>query len=357
MTLHPNKYINFLLQLLYAALICVALYLGFKYALKWVFPLIIAYVLSAIILKPVDYLCKKLRFPRKLTAAVFTLLTVTLAVGLCYLIISTLVYEAVQLVNSLPSIAESVLEQLDGAQVFFDDIFKHLPAYLRDAPMFSLESWLGSLSLPQISVSGVFSSVTSAASFVPSMIISLVFIFVATYFLTGERSAISTFLRRQMSTKLYDSITDLRSYLSSSLFRWIKAQGILICVTFAILCVGFFIFRQPYAVLIAVIIALVDALPILGAGTILIPWALINLIGGDFKHAAAMGALYALVLIVRNTLEPHVVGTQLGMHPFVSLMCVYFGFRLAGFAGMFLVPLVVICLIHLHETGRIKLWK
>jgi len=356
MQLHSNRHINFMLQLLYLLVIGALLYLGFKYLLRYFVPLIIAFVISAIIIRPVNWLGDK-GVPRKVTAIIFTLLTVTLMGFLVYWLVSVIVIEATNLASALPQMVSGLMARLDTVQVAFDELFTHLPDAFQGSSAFDLQAWLSNLKLPEINVSGALSSAAGVASSLPGFLISLVFVFVATYFLTAQRAEIMDFLKRQLGEKLSEVLVDLKTFFFSSLFKWIKAQGILICITFVVLMIWFLILRQPYALLLSILIAIIDALPILGVGTVMIPWAIIDLLSGEFKHAILMILIYASVLIVRNSIEPKIVGTQLGIHPFVSLLCVYFGFRLAGFAGMFLLPMAVLCLIRLQENGRIHLWK
>ena len=94
-----------------------------------------------------------------------------------------------------------------------------------------------------------------------------------------------------------------------------------------------------------------------GAGTVLIPWALITLILGNFKLAISLAVLYAVILVVRNLVEPHVVAHQIGLHPLVTLMGICVGFRMFGFMGMFIVPLILLCIVKLNEWGYIRLWE
>lgn len=356
-TLHPNKYIDFLLKLLYLAVIGIAVYLVFRYALPWLAPLIIAYLLSCIIARPVNFLSRKKILPRKLASGIFTLLIVTLAALLVWWLGSALISEGVSFVNSLPSSLSSLADQLNALQSRLDTILQKLPAWLQGTNALSLESWLQNIKLPQIDVSAVATSLWGAASSLPMAIITVVFVIMSTYFLTAQRTEVVAFLQRQVGAGTFAAGKQLKDFLFGSVWKWCKAQLILICITFCVLSLGFLIIHQPYVLLLAVCIAVIDALPILGVGTVLIPWALYDLLTASFRHAIGLLLIYAAVLMVRNAIEPRIVGGQLGLHPFVTLLCLYFGFRTAGFMGLFLLPVTVLCLIKLREWGYIKLWR
>lgn len=111
-----------------------------------------------------------------------------------------------------------------------------------------------------------------------------------------------------------------------------------------------------YFVLIAAATAIFDILPVAGSGGVLIPWALFSLISGNYKQAIGLAIMYVVILIIRQYIEPKIVGTSLGVHPIVTLMGLYFGLKLFGFIGMFLVPLCIMTLKAFNDTGRIQLW-
>lgn len=357
MTLHPNRYINILLKLLFAAVIAGAGYLLFKFGLPLLTPLILAYLFSCLIARPVNFLSRKKILPRKLASGVFTLLIVTLAGLLIWGLVTALISEGASFINALPDKLSQLSGQLDRYQSRLDTLIGKLPPALKGVEAFSLESWLKSLKLPQIDVGGIASSLWGAASSVPMVIITVVFVLMATYFLTAQREEIIGFVQKQLSADTFAAGKQLKEFLFNSVWKWVRAQLILICITFCVLSLGFVVIGQPYTLLLAMGIAVIDALPILGVGTVLLPWALFDLLTASYKHAIAMLLIYAVVLIVRNSVEPRIVGGQLGLHPFVTLLCLYFGFRLAGFLGMFLLPVTVLCLIKLREWGYLKLWR
>lgn len=359
MKLHENRHINFFLKLLYALVAVCAGYIFLKYLLGWCIPLILAFLLSQLIIRPVNWLSRKTVVPRGVWSGLCTLLCVTLVGTLVYLIISRLVYETVGFFNGLPSMLAQLPKLTEGLKHTLDEFVAGLPAFLREAPIFRLElsDVIASIKLPQISASAVWSSLSWAVSSVPGALLTTVFIFVSTFFLTSQRTQIVTFLKRQMSPAMQVASKRIYDFIFSSLFGWLRAQSLLISITFCELSVGFFIMRQPYILLLALIIAIIDALPILGVGTVLIPWALISLFLGNFTKALTLCILYAVILIVRNSIEPRVLGAQIGLNPFVTLLCLYFGYRLAGFAGMFILPVSVLCIVKLKEWNYLHLWR
>lgn len=357
MRLHENRHINFFLTLLYILVIALAGYVFFKYIFRLLIPLLIAYLLSQLIIRPVNWLSSHTIIPRQAWSALCTLLCVTAVGSLLVFVIYQIVYEGVQLFNSLPAVLAALPDKLEHVRQFIDRLLAYLPDFMASAPLFDLETWLSSLSLPQIDVGAVWSSLTHAVSSIPGILITVVFVFVSTYFLTSDRLTINAFIHRQLSAGAIVALGRTKSFLSESLLKWLRAQAMIISITFFELLAGFFLMRQPYALVLALLIAIVDALPILGVGTVLVPWAVICLFSGETGMAISLCVLYGVILVVRNVVEPRIVGGQLGLHPFVALLCIYFGYRIAGFAGMFVLPVLVLVLIKLHEWEYIRIWK
>jgi sporulation integral membrane protein YtvI len=191
----------------------------------------------------------------------------------------------------------------------------------------------------------------------PHAVLFCVTTVLAVFFALASYPAVTSFLRRQFSPARWSRLRGVRDTLFSTLGRWLRAQCILVLVTFAQLLAGFLLLRQPYAVLLAALIALIDALPVLGTGTVLLPWAALLLLAGNVPRAVALAALYAVAALVRSSLEPRIMAAQAGLPPLAALAAMYVGFRTLGVGGMVLLPVLLLLVKRLHDAGYIKIWK
>ncbi len=180
---------------------------------------------------------------------------------------------------------------------------------------------------------------------------------VASIFLSIDYHNVLSFILRQVPDRHSETISFVRSICTNTLFKLLRAYGLLMFITFVELSIGFTLLRIPYALLLAALIALVDILPVLGTGTVLVPWAFIALIMGEVKMFIGLGIIYIIVTIVRNVLEPRLVSMQIGLNPLVTLFFMFLGLRAIGLLGMLLFPLIVMVLVQLHESGKIRIWK
>ena len=353
--LHENKHISFFLKLGYFLLIILLLCLTARYGLSLGWPFLTAMLFSAIITKPVNFISKKTPLPRGLTTALFTLAILGVSSLCLYLLASFIFYRSKSFIDYLPYLADDIQQRLRLFETALDNALHEIFPMLKDIPFISLDSLLSQGSA-QIDFMGLFSTVSSAAGSIPGALFTVVFIFMGTYFFTAQRDEIKLFLSNVISPSAFEAWDRLKEFLYKSVFRWIKAQLILICITCAEMTVAFMLLKQPYAFPLAAAISIVDALPILGVGTVLIPWSFFCLLTGSFEKALWLIAIYVLVLCVRNSLEPKIVGEKIGLNPFVTLLSLYVGFRLGGFFGMVFIPVAVLSILHLQELGYIQLW-
>ncbi len=165
------------------------------------------------------------------------------------------------------------------------------------------------------------------------------------------------FIAAQIPGRVVESVTRLKNHMVTTLGRWFRAMGIIILITFTELTIGFLIIDLDYAVLVAALVALIDALPVFGTGTVLIPWAIYLLLMGEISRGLYIALLYGIITVIRNIIEPRILGDHIGLNPLVMLICFYLGYMTLGLIGMFVLPVTLVCLDKLQEWGYIRLWR
>jgi len=179
----------------------------------------------------------------------------------------------------------------------------------------------------------------------------------ALFFTAAAYPQLMAFLRRQLSPQRRQTAAAIKASLLVTIGRWLRAQCVLIVITFFQLLVGLLLIRQPYALLLAVVIAFIDALPVFGTGTVLLPWAVLCCLEGNFPKGIALTALYLVIWLVRSIMEPKLMAKSAGLPPLPALMAMYVGFCAMGVAGMVLAPMALMLVKQLHDGGYLHLWK
>ncbi len=353
-----DRQTRFLLSVAYAAAVVALGWLAVRYVLVWLLPFLIALGLAALAEPAIDFCRRKMRFKRAFTAAVLTLVLLIGLTALVSVLLMQLLRQAYAFLTGLPVQLQQLPLLLDALQLRFETFCAACPEALRDW----LERFLDGFSTQLVDLFERFSAlclglVTEALTKLPQAFLFCITTVLAVFFTASSYPTIMAFFRRQLQPHRLETARGVKANLFSTLGKWLRAELILLAITFTQLLLGFFLLGEPYALLLAFVICLIDALPVFGTGTVLIPWALLSCLADRVPHGIALLALYATVSLVRSIMEPRVMAAQVGLPPLVALVAVYVGFCVMGVSGMLLFPLALLFIKQLHDGGYLKLWK
>jgi len=180
---------------------------------------------------------------------------------------------------------------------------------------------------------------------------------ISTFFIAVDYDKLSEFVLRQFTGKARKLILDIKQYVIGTLFVYLRSYALIMSVTFVELSVGLSLLSIPNALIIALCIAFFDILPILGTGGVMIPWTIITFFQGDYKTGVGLVVVYVIITVVRNIIEPRIVGSRIGVHPVATLIAMFLGAHFFGILGLFGFPITLSLLRHLNDTGTIKIFK
>ena len=331
-----QKQRDFLISIAYWAVIVGAVYLGFEYLL----PISVPFILGVLMARLVIGISRLFRLENK----VFRLFVVAVIYGFVGLLLAMLVTKSISaisgLIKWLPEVYE--LKFLPFATVCYDwavQTIDHLNPNVISAIKAVLEGMLSSLKNVFSTLSGfAVDLVSGVATGIPSLILSMLAMIFSTVFLVSDYERIVAFAGEYTPQTVRKILSKIKFYLTDTLFVVIRSYAMIMLLTFVELSIMFSIFGIQNAVLKAAIIAMLDIMPILGTGGIMIPWAVISLGVGYTRLGIELFIIYAVVTVIRNYVEPKIVGTQLGLHPIISLISMFIGLRLFGFWGLFGLP-------------------
>lgn len=353
-----RKKVSFLLDLLCLAAWGGIIWCFWKFALRWILPFIIAYFAAMALNKPITWCQKRLQFRRSFSAAVFTVFSVVLLGALLFFFLSTLLTEAYQLLLQAPEWIEMLAQRIAPMENTFHRFCAACPTELRELLLSTVSSFpqeagalLGRLS------EAFLARCAALIRRLPDYLLFFITTVLAIFYTAGLFPAIRSFLIRQLPPKWQALAREVKPQLFSTVLKWLKAELTLIGVTFFLLLGGFLLLRLRYAFLLALVIALIDALPILGVGTVLLPWAFFCFAGDNILLGLALVALYLIVQLTHSLLEPRLIAAQAGLPSVAALFAMYLGFRILGIPGMILFPLLLLLIKQLHDEGYLHLWK
>lgn len=348
---------GFLINCAYYAVIAVILWFLAKYVIGWLLPFLIAFFIAALVQPVVAFLHRRLHINRRL-GGVLTVLVFALAFGaLVTFAVTKIVGELTAVSRMLPQLLGQLALALERITAGVSGYLDTLPSNMAQGLAGALQNLSGELTRLSSLSSGVVSLFYSVVTRVPTFLLTFIITIVAACFMSMDYAKIRAFVMRQLPKKAQAYMVDIKNYFFVTVFRLLRAYLTLMLITFVELSVGLTLFRIPHSVVIAAMISVVDILPILGTGTVMIPWALVALITGQVYLGLCLVALYAVVTVVRNILEPKIVGDRIGLYPLITLIAMFVGLKVFGVAGMFLLPITIIIVKHFHDTGVIHLWK
>ena len=330
---------DFLITIAYWAVIAVAVYLAAEYLL----PITVPFILGILVASLVVWISRKLRCTHRL----FRIALVLLIYGVIGTLIGLLAAKAVSAISSALQLLPKTYEQriLPFATLCYG-LFLDWVQMLDPSLVSTLETMLNNLLSALTGLVSTLSSfavnlVSRVATGIPSLILSLLAMIFSTIFVVSDYERISDFASSHIPQSIKKILKDIRIYLTDTLFVVIRSYLLIMLITFTELSILFSIFGIQNALLKAGIIAVLDILPILGTGGIMIPWSVISLVMGNTAHGIKLLVIYAIVTVVRNYVEPKIVGAQLGLHPIITLTSMFIGLRLFGFWGLFGLPVAI----------------
>ena len=337
--------------------IAAGIYFLFPYALELLgwglsifLPFILGYLFSLLINPLADKLQNRLKLPRGISAILVIILTVGIVGGILTGVIWKIVSEVISLYSQYPKIYSDAVALWESISDKYSKLYTVMPDNFK-----SLFDNFGS----QISetVTGFFGKtpvVERAGNFaksLPGMFIALIVFFLSLYFMVTDAELVSKKIHEIVPSAVLERLADIRTELKKYMGGYVRAQCIIMTVAFCILFIGLTILQKDYALLIAIGIAVLDALPFFGSGAALWPWALVSFLSGSVKSGVGLVIIYLIIILTRQTIEPKLVSSKIGLHPILTLMSMYVGYRTFSIGGMILGPITLMIVISFYRAG------
>ena len=328
--------------------IAVVIWLFLKYALVATLPFLLAALIAAIVAPAADKLSSITKIPRKVSSGILIILFFSAIVSIIAFAIARLIGEVSNIIAYLSENTEIIGDILSKFTNKFGGLFSH-SGFL--GKIFELDSikqlGLDLNSLLLDALGSILHSLTSQIPSVavgvvgklPSLLLFLAVFLISAFYLCVDRDKILQACTSLLPSRLKARMPEIKKKISAALTGYLKAYLCIMAITFAEMLLGLSILGVKYALLLAIIISIVDILPILGTGTVLVPWAVFCLISSNIKLGVGLLILYAVSLVIRQLAEPKIVGNSLGIHPLLTLASIYLGIKFFGLLGIFLGPI------------------
>ena len=343
---------EFLIQIAYWAVWGAASIVALKYIGNVVLPFVVAFLVAWVLSFLVDFANAKLHLRRGVAAVLAVVLFYGILAALLYLLGSRIV----ELVQGCATevtcfFKDTVIPLLQTVNTWVEGILEESAQNVNTTAVNRASKMTSGVSAK------VFDGMSAVATHIPGICMDMFLTIIATVLIELEFPDICAFIERQIPKRWRSCVTELRKYVMGTLGKCVFSYCLILLLTFTELTVGLLLLRIEGAVVIAFIIAILDIFPVLGTGTILLPWAVIASASGNLPLGIGLLLLYLVITVVRNIVEPHLVGKQMGLSPIVTLVSMIVGLHFLGIAGMILLPLVVAFLKSLNDSGIIHIFR
>ncbi len=335
-----------------ALTLSLAAYIGVKFLFPIIMPFLIAWALAFITRRPADFLANKTHMAKKFWRSVLSLSSMLLLVGGAVYILIRVATEAWDLLSGLATDGS-----FDAVVDWFLNPMERLFGSISMAPGLEVkltEALSGILSNLLGNVAALVSSIASA---IPKLVLFVLVTAISSVYFALDLENVNKYVHKLLPDKIDKGLIRFKNTSLKVTLQYLRSYFLIMMLTFSVMFFGLSVIGIRYALLMALIIAVLDLLPVIGIGTVLIPWGLFMLMTGDTKTGVGLLILYGIGMILRQIAEPRIVGKQLGIHPLLTLVLMYVGYSLLGLFGLLLLPLFSIILktlIEKYDTSEVE---
>ncbi len=309
------------------------LFLFFKHVFLLVLPFLIAWAIAFMIRPLAAAIGKAVKIPQSVLRATLAILISVAVLSAVSLGVWMLAMELWRLLSGIGEgeALRELIDRITSGGIFggiFDTLGDTLGEIFYDL-ILSLATSLGGV-------------ITGAAAAVPRILLTLVITVISTVYFSYDLERVNSFVTGILPPRVLSWFVSFKRGFFSVGLKYIRSYLFLMLITYAVILVGLVLLGRPYALLLALVIAVLDLLPVIGVGTVLVPWSVYELVLGDTGVGVGLLVLFAAHTFIRQLAEPKIVGKTLGVHPIITLLLLYVGYSLFGFVGLLLVPIVTV---------------
>lgn len=365
---------KFIINVVYTVILIALFYLFFKFAFGTILPILCAVVAAMILQKPVNFICKKTPLKRGLVSALSVLFAFAVVISGLVLILIWVGSEFKGFFQYVMIQFEDIPALVHKVEGYIANAIGFLPEKLETTVMEIVSEKLASITAPTVTpnepsasidlsmLSTPLMGIWNTAKQIPTTLVSIVVAIVACCFMTADFASVKKLVLGFFQPDTRTKIVRAKRLLFPSLGKMAKAYGIIITITFCELSLGLFllklmgIYDSGYIFVIAILTAIIDIVPVLGTGTVLIPWAVISLLNANYPLAIGLIVMYACITVIRQIIEPKLVAAQLGIPAFLTIVSMFIGSQIFGVIGIFILPITIVMLKLLNDEGIIHIF-
>lgn len=347
-----RTYAKVVLNLLTALIVLLLCIFLLPRCIYFFMPFVIGWIIALIASPVVRFFEEKLKVRRKGASVIVIVAVLAAVILLVYAIISKLIREGVSFINELPTLWEGIKAEFIQVGTNLQGVYNRLPEDMQNT-LYNIGVEMSSYFSDKMEDVGTptFEAVGNVARQLPDIFLGTIMCILSAYFFVADKSYMSDVARKYVPDSVRYRVDLIRRSLRKAVGGYFKAQLKIECWVYVLLVIGLLTLHVRYAFLVALGIAFMDLLPVFGTGTIMIPWAIIEILGKNYKMAVGLLIIWCVGQLVRQMIQPKIVGDSMGLHAIPTLFLLFIGYKAAGVLGMILAVPIGIIIVNLYEEG------
>ncbi len=342
-----NSRKDFLINFLYVLTVFFISIAVYYVLIKFLFPFVIGAVIAFSVQPLANKINKKINISQGMWSVIFALLLYAIVGAIFCFLVYRIILLAFDFIEYLPSFFKNIQNFFIKIENRYANIFEHLPKELKNS---TENFWVETIEKFTLSLgNSVTNGVSGFIKKIPLFFISGIVTLVASCYISKDFLQLKRFVKELIGEKTAKNSVKIKNILVGTVFKILKGYAVLYLITLLELYLGFLILGIDKAFLLSVIIAIIDLLPVLGTGTVLVPWSILSVLSNDLRLGIGVAILYIVIVLVRNFLEPKIIGMQLGVNSLFTLMAMFLGLKVLGFWGLVLFPVILIVTIQYYK--------
>ncbi len=340
--------LNFLINIVFYTFIAVIVYYSVKFLFVYLLPLLLGTAITVLVQKPAKFISESIKIKKGYCALILVILIYLTIIALfTFLLFKFGVYLS-DLATSNFDFFNEIGKSISNISLEFKNITEKMPVHFSEFLKNTTDRLLENIATYMSDFA------KNVAKSMPMFITTSVVTIIASCYIATDFDRFLISLNSVISVKYRKALLVLKTILKDNIFKLFIGYIKLLLITFSELVIGLLLLRVERGVVLALIISLLDLMPVFGTGTVLIPWAVYSIICEKYFFGIGLIILYSIISLVRSIIEPKIIGKQIGLHPLIALISVFIGLKLFGFIGIFIVPLSIMLIYKLFDNGFFK---
>ena len=339
MQLNLDEKKNFLINFVYFAVWFIIVYLLLKVAAIYLLPFLIGVFIAYCVQKPSELISSKIKISKQICAAILSFFVYIFVIGIFCLLVWLLYTNLNTLIKYFSRHSDTIRRYAENFYLYFDNFFENTEIGMQNTIKKLTDDTLNSF-IEKIS-SFLSKTVTSIIKNLPNLLISCIVTVVATCYISKDFERLKKFIKGVIGVNLCKKIVEIKNIFTECFLKLVIGYFWLFIITFTELFLGLMLLGVKRFFTFALLIATLDALPVIGTGAVLLPWSVVNFFQSNYKLGIGLVVLYVLIAVVKNFLEPKIIGKQIGINPLFTLLFIFLGLRVGGVFGMLVFPIVL----------------